>query len=439
MSTLFFGIDDLIGHFLGFVSDRDKVIVMPLVCKTFHRLVNEPGSWKHGSDGFILRRPTLARLRLLKAVRAPTLDDFEIVVMKRSLHIARDWLSCCPNIETITGSVDVIVDSKALAVLARRLVEIDDRSMPIASMIELREMSTPAMRRMHITRTRVGNVPDSVTDLTLDRGWHMGIPMVARTLLRLAVGDSTTTWDNVMSESPTWNLRELDMIPYSFDNPPTMSRARMVALCELCPHLITLRLSSMGPWSCDELNSLAKATPRLEVLSVDCNDATERKEVAVVVAAEAAWWPWWPCLHTLTAVGNNLAMLLTQLGSPNTLRHLDVAVDPVADTIHDDAHVVELLHTILHTEAMPTFLRIAAPISSNAYLDAMHDLLAVVGPTLSTLDAYARITDVGRYCPRLRVFKCDWMGRCITKSIGMDVLRGCPVVARGWNTSLHVL
>jgi hypothetical protein len=437
MSAVFWSIDDLIGHLFGFVSDQQKITVMPLVNKICERLVKEPGSWKWGSDGFILRRPTLARLRLLRAVRAPIIRGFRNGLDDGTewmlYHTAPDWLSCCPNVEVVTGSIKMdVYDDEMIGALARRLVEVDDYAARRDTMTALRLAGTPALRAMRVTYTRLDDIPPGLTDLKVDEAAGE-IPMVARTLLRLSNRFNPVTWIGVMAASPAWNLRELEVLTRSDVNPGLMSCDRMVTLCGLCPHLVVLRTPRMR-WWLNEVDPLARAAPLLEVLEIALYTVEWSTDKAAAVATT-----WWPRLQSVTVNGTNASLLLDQLSSPEALRYIDVTADREHimrddDVDADDVRAVDVIRAIIQTRALLTSLRINIFVLNNDYLDAMHNLLVVVGPTLSTLRAYSRIADVGRYCPRLRVFECGAMGRHVTNALAVDVFRGCPVLTRDWNT-----
>jgi hypothetical protein len=416
--TRFLECDDVMGHFLGFVGDRHKVAVMSLVNKAFARLTQEPGSWKWGSDGFILTtRPTRERLRLLRVNNGPQ-------------WVSTDTLTkYCPALTSFYPFGEL--PTEACGALAKRLQKyFAIKWTPMLAALEAArapQLHTLSACPRHVN---VETFP-ALTDLTLMHTYGDAVPpmlpMMTQQLTRLDIEGSALRGP-AMETSP-WSLRELilgDSGVFDFQ----LTCDLVVRMGTLCPHLVALELQCGVTLTCEEVRRIALATPLLE--SFDCgriNDDHNDHHAAADV---------WPHLESITVTFGASCVLL-QLANPHRLRRVSTA-HPTA------ANDVRLLRALLEVAPPPPLLLLdMGHPSRNDFIKEstsatraklMRAVLALVGPTLETLTADVDELDVGRYCPRLQTFHRrvrEWR-----KVPTLHMPRGCPLLEVLPRSRVHV-
>jgi hypothetical protein len=418
--------DDLVGHLLGFVGDRQKIAVMSLLNKTFARMVKEPGSWKWGSDGVVMRRPTLERLRLLRAVRGghkplpPTQAD--------------EAFACCPALVSVRWSYPLRGSNRdACDALAPRMQTYDACGITyvndITMLNTLMRIRAPQLHTLVARMTHIDHAAfPRLTDLTdVDVPFGRGprpIPDCMRTLWRLSVDISALEWAPAIETSLTWSLRSLTLtgVPMGRTGSISITCDLMIRMCALCPHLDALQLKGSTRmwtliWTASDLGRLADATPRLTHLECQLENVDDDD----YSSAYADHPTMWPCLTSLT-VNYNPAYIIRNLQNAHLLRRLVAVYNP------EDGES-SLLRALIDR---------SPPLTSLVMLDDVgwphwitRSALEAIGSTLERLEAAADAVDVGRYCPRMRDFCLDEGIDDATDGLRWDVRhigRGCPLM-----------
>jgi hypothetical protein len=398
----FLGCDDLVAFLLCFVGDTHKLTVMSHVNKTFGRMVNDPASWK-GSDGFILQRPTMARLRLLQAVR----------MSNYSTHVFADWLPFCPSVTVLAGC-DLSLRLRELTPFYDVVDNGINSLLTRAAMVRTPHLHTLILRYNDDDDDDDVDVSafPALTDLTINYTFdEREVPLCAPTLLRLHV-NTELAWDQTMHppyDQVPWRLRELCIDGGSVDVDC------MLALCARCPYLTSL--DTHHNWKGAALGQLVAATPLLKHLR--CEEMRDGE-----ISALAGQWQH---LESVDAQFIKEASLSTLLCEVRSIRRLI---------------------TRNQSRGIVRAIRFAAPRLTHLTLykghfvveeqcDAVHDMLAVVGATLSSLRGVrVNLVDIGLYCPRLRSLTCICRGPVDMTSV-QHVIRGCPVLAE-WTLSAHL-
>jgi hypothetical protein len=393
--------DDVVGHFLGFVGDRHKVAVMSLLNKAFARLTQDAGSWKWGSDGFILaKRPTRERLRLLRANTG-------------SMWVLTDTLmKYCPALVSFYPCDSLPEEACSALVKCLQHCYTFKRTPLLAALEAAR---APRLHTLSACQRHVDvEAFPALTNLTLMHDFERLLlplpPLMTQQLTRLAV-DCIVLRGPAMEISP-WSLRELAIGDSgTFDVQLTCDL--VVRMGVLCPHLISLELQSSVTWTCEEIRRIAFATPLLEYLKCGRIDDNHADHTATDM---------WPQLESMT-IGCGASYVLLCLANPRQLRRIFMTRPTAISDMH-------LLRALLEVAPPLVLLRMGRPhrdVVNSTRAKLMLAVLAVVGPTLETLDADVKFVDVGRYCPRLRHLYKSHLARA-WKNGYEHLQRGCPLL-----------
>jgi hypothetical protein len=393
--------DDVMGHFLGFVGDQHKVAVMSLVNKAFARLTQDAGSWKWGSDGFIVATdPTRERLRLLRVVHGRT---------EVSTSVLSD---CCPSLVSFYPSNDLPAD--VCDVLAKRL---QSYSTPCktALMGALEKARAPQLHTLSNFGPRVDlEAFPALTDLTASHLFKLmpALSLVAPRLVRLVVNTLAIDAKSFAVEtSAPWNLREFILKPGGGMNNSVIFDL-VVRVGTLCPYLVSLAVCDVVTWSCTHIRQIAHATPMLERVTCGYIDTNGNRLHA---AADM-----WPRLESLT-ITDTSAYVLRHLANPHLLRCLSSPHPCLADNVYLLRAVIEL------APPLTSFNICTGVFSSSASVAFVSTAIAVIGATLETLTADVGFVSVGRYCPRLRRLRRSRYTRK-WKETPAHLQRGCPLL-----------
>jgi hypothetical protein len=398
-----FDMDDVVGHLLGFVKDRQKVGVLSLVNKTCARMSQDPASWKYGSDGYIVsHRPTKKRLRLLRTIHSPC-------------HIPGTvWMTYCPALVSFQPFHDISND--ACDALAKRL-EVYHMWERTPLMNALEAARAPQLHTLLVCGSDVDlDAFPALTSLTVGMAYGdataLSTKMHKLTRLNLGIADL----QRLVVDAPTpWNLREITLNMLGI----RLEVSLVVSMGALCPHLVSLTSNCDATWTCEEVRDIAMATPLLERLQCDRIDFDS--EYRYPIAANM-----WPHLESLT-VEDDAAFVMRHLANPHLLRHVHTKR---TFTQHD----VRLMSALIDLAPPLTSLRMGFDVdpfsAALASAELMPAVLTAVGATLERLAADVDFVLVGRYCPRLRnfqrrrvVFSRDWAPLEMA-----HMTRGCPLI-----------
>jgi hypothetical protein len=411
---------DLVCHLLGFVGDKDKVLILSYVNKTFDVAVKDAASWKWGSNGFIIQHPSRERLRLLRMVSW----DYTGIVRKAPAG----WLRMCPALVDLKLwrllHADTLHTYAAIAPRLERLLSYD-KSL-VSAVIATRAPRLHTLVAWFLPADL--NALPALTDLTLhgrNRGTGFVLPLVARTLRRLVI-NTNVQWAHSLTESPPWNLREL-----SLQDTTNVSSADVVAICALCPNLVSLCVDRALVY--DELEQVAQHTPLLEVFAGALDEQTIDADGALAERnLDGADVLLWPRLSELTLTGS-LERVLGNLASPQTLHKVTIKSYTslgLVDSTHHYAQTLAALRVLARAEVPLTMFVINTHRNHLRCGIAMHDFMTTVGNTLTKLHAPVNLADVARYCPRMRELNAlfDVEDTLRWETTRMDLIHGCPLL-----------
>jgi hypothetical protein len=401
-----FDMDDLVGCILCFVGDRQKVAVLSLVNKTCASMSQDAVSWEGGSDGFILKKPTLSRLRLLRRVQDAGHTTY---------IIGHPWLACCPSLVAVSGveswvhepidvmraflqravSLDVWNISNLLTTVG---VDGDDLS---TTLVNLTDLSTTCTTAPFLTSTVVASLVRLCIPLDPD------MPAILRAA---SVG----------------NLRTLEMSTCGM-----VCTSLSLEMRDIWPRMGSLRSLVLPSGFAADLDEIARCTPLLDTLVVDICDIEDVIDEAWCASVR---WPLLTSLVVSERAGNHaecVGELLRSLHPNTTLRSLDV---PINYRKHDDVVRAIVRAIVERCSGSLTSLRVcfgsdASDASDKSYYcikATSRTLLQEVGATLVDLAGiWFAFADVSRFCPRLRTF--DTHSQTCLRNIA-DIARGCPVL-----------
>jgi hypothetical protein len=412
--------DDVMGHFLGFVGDQHKVAVMSLLNKAFARLTQDAGSWKWGSDGFILAtHPTRERLRLLRA------NTHSVRANTHSMWVLTETLTkYCPALTSFYPCDDL--PKEACGALAKRLQRCYANPPMLAALEAAR---APQLHTLSVCQHHVDlEAFPALTDLTLLHGFEELLPPLPPTmtqrLTRLDVEGSALRGPAM--ETYPWSLRELVLGDNNiFDWQLTCHF--VVCVSTLCPHLVALEVQCDVPWTCEEIRCIALATPLLE--RFECGSINDDHDDHPAAAANV-----WPRLESIK-VRCGASCVLLHLVNPHRLRRVSTTCPFVDNDVRLLRALLKVAPPLLLLDMghPPRYDLVKASTAATAATRAecMRVVLSVVGPTLETLTADVAHVDVGRYCPRLRDFhQRVRKGRKGDKvpTTHAHMQRGCPLL-----------
>jgi hypothetical protein len=416
-----FECDDLVAFILGFVGDRHKVAVLSRVNKTFHRMCLDPASWKFGSDGFIMMKPTHERLRLLRAVH--------VSWSGATSDIPRNWPLCCPQLKVIRGRIFAeMITSVPFSVcldVFKQLTECTNFGHPhigdLVAATPANGMRTLTAYGVEFQSTITLSQLPNLTDLDFGTSTPSDLPAEAKLIegLRRFVAKPLTpvSWLKRFTSTTNSAMRELHLAAYLGG----FISAQLEDVGRACPNLTVLRLSGSHLFRVDTLLALARSTPLLEEFYGFIEWAhADIDEMGTPIGV-------WPLLTSLQLSApsswsdNGRCAAFLRMGyllsAATTLRTL--TLHGLSST-HDD-----VARAIASACGALTSLTITSV--GNSSCDGAEMMLAAVGAHLHTLYMPgARVMSIARYCPSLRALTARAMSEADVTSIA----RGCPVLAK---------
>jgi hypothetical protein len=383
--------DDLVDHLLGFVPDQPKIAVMSRVNKAFQRSSAGAPAWRWGSDGFLLRRPTAERMRLLQVVRLRFESDRPLRALARWYDYEPTFVSVACSSVKQPRSADA--DMQYAVCNALSLLGSSDHTL---------EPSTSYMLDHPRTFVDVDFFPGYLyTNTAIEWRRRRYIPMCAQLV--------------TMDTSQLFDAHKISLDPWLAL--PVSSASACALLVTACPHLDSLMLGNVRT-SATEIDMFATIAPHLETLCVKLHDDTHG-------ITSGYRWPKLTTLAVSTRGYSDVSVIhfLRALEAPHALRTLRVDHNRCGG---------EVMDVIAATCTSLTSLWLNFSSDSRA----TRNLLTTVGSQLTSLRICAEHKDVARYCPRLRTLKLHDASVKRPRDVLWDVSRGCPLLDELWVAGL---